>query len=74
MKQDGNSSSSENSTTDTSGGSGSGQVIQLVFHEGTVQESLSNANTSDNWVDMHRIKGITLHMYPPYHNCDVKEW
>ena len=73
MKQDGDSSSSENSTTDTSGGTGSGQVIQLVFHEGTVQESLSNANTSDNWVDMHRIKGITLHMYPPYHNCDVKE-
>ena len=73
MKQDGDSSSSENSTTDTSGSSGSGQVIQLVFHEGTVQESLSNANTSDNWVDMHRIKGITLHMYPPYHNCDVKE-
>ena len=73
MKQNDGTTNTDSSTTDTSGGTGSGQVIQLVFHEGTVQESLSNANTSDNWVDMHRIKGITLHMYPPYHNCDVKE-
>lgn len=51
---------------------GSSQVtVQLVFANNgytTVQESLPNANTSDNWVDMHKIKGITLHMYPPYHN------
>ena len=61
MKNSG--SSEESGSSDTSGGSsGSGTVIQLVFNEGTVQESLSNANTSDNWVDMHRIKGITLHM------------
>lgn len=72
MKNSEDSSSSESGTTDISGGSGSGQVIQLVFNNGTVQESLSNANTSDNWVDMHRIKGITLHMYPPYHNCTVE--
>ena len=70
MKNSG--SSEESGSSDTSGGSsGSGTVIQLVFNEGTVQESLSNANTSDNWVDMHRIKGITLHMYPPYHDCMV---
>ena len=69
IKQDDSSSSSETSTTS----SGSGQVIQLVFHDGIVQETLSNANTSDNWVDMHRIKGITLHMHPPYHNCTVKD-
>lgn len=60
-------------TNDTSSSSytGTGQVIQLVFNDITVQESLSNANTSDNWVDMHKIKGITLHMYPPYHNVNV---
>ena len=58
--------------TDTNTGStdsGSG-TIKLEFHDTTtVQESLPNANVSDNWVDMHKIKGITLHMYPPYHNC-----
>lgn len=63
---------SEETATTTQGYTGSGQVIQLVFNDITVQESLSNANTSDNWIDMHKIKGITLHFYPPYHNCDVK--
>ena len=56
------------------GGGGIGGTINLVFPNDshtTVQESLPNANTSDNWVDMHKIKGITLHMYPPYHNCSV---
>ena len=55
----------------TSGGSSSGSLtVNLTFHDTTtVQESLPNANTSDNWVDMHEIKGITLHFYPPYHNC-----
>lgn len=62
-----------NTDNSTSSGSytGTGQVIQLVFNDITVQESLSNANTSDNWIDMHKIKGITLHMYPPYHNINV---
>lgn len=67
------SDSTSSDTSSSSSGSGSGTVIQLVFNNGTVQESLSNANTSDNWVDMHRIKGITLHMYPPYHNCEVED-
>ena len=54
-------------TNTTTGGS---STIQLTFNNTTtVQESLPNANTSDNWVDMHEIKGITLHFYPPYHNC-----
>ena len=55
----------------TSGGSSGGSLtVNLTFHDTTtVQESLPNANTSDNWVDMHEIKGITLHFYPPYHNC-----
>lgn len=60
-----------NTNTGSTGGSSS---ISLVFaNDGktTVQESLPNANTSDNWVDMHKIKGLTLHMYPPYHNCSV---
>ena len=58
--------SDTNSTTGSSGGG----TIQLTFHDTTtVQESLPNANTSDNWVDMHEIKGITLHFYPPYHDC-----
>ena len=69
----GSSDTTTSSDASSSGGSGSGTVIQLVFNNGTVQESLSNANTSDNWVDMHRIKGITLHMYPPYHNCEVED-
>ena len=56
-------------------GGGSGGItgpgnLYLTFNNTTTaQESLPNANVSDNWVDMHRIKGITLHMYPPYHNC-----
>ena len=59
---------------DTSGGGSSGSgtpgQLNLTFHDTTTaQESLPNANTSDNWVDMHEIKGITLHFYPPYHNC-----
>ena len=60
-----------------SGGSGGGASVtfQLVFAQDghtTTQESLPNANTSDNWVDMHKIKGITLHMYPPYQmSCEV---
>ena len=61
-------------TGTTSGGTGGSATINLVFaNDGftTVQESLPNANTSDNWVDMHKIKGVTLHMYPPYHNCNV---
>ena len=54
----------------SSGGSGTPGQLNLTFHDTTtVQESLPNANTSDNWVDMHEIKGITLHFYPPYHNC-----
>ena len=58
------------SDTNPTTGSGSGGTIQLTFHDTTtVQESLPNANTSDNWVDMHEIKGITLHFYPPYHDC-----
>lgn len=62
----------DNNSSNTSE-AGSGQVVvQIVFaNDGntTVQESLPNANTSDNWVDMHKIKGITLHMHPPYQNC-----
>lgn len=51
-------------------GSGSGNSITVIYNNTTtVQESLPNANVSDNWVDMHKIKGITLHMYPPYHDC-----
>lgn len=60
--------SAQTPTDNTSGG----KILQLTFHNTTtVQESLPNANTSDNWVDMHKIKGITLHMYPPYHNCSA---
>ena len=60
---------SDTNPTTGNGGNG-GSYIQLTFHDTTtVQESLPNANTSDNWVDMHEIKGITLHFYPPYHNC-----
>lgn len=52
------------------GGNYSGNSIHVIYNDTTtVQESLPNANVSDNWVDMHEIKGITLHMYPPYHNC-----
>ena len=47
-------------------------TIELTYHDTTTtQESLPNANQSDNWVDMHKIKGITLHFYPPYHECAV---
>lgn len=58
-------------TGDGSGGAGGGGGnLSLIFNNTTTtQESLPNANVSDNWVDMHKIKGITLHMYPPYHNC-----
>ena len=52
-----------------SGGSGGGNLSLIFNNTTTTQESLPNANVSDNWVDMHKIKGITLHMYPPYHNC-----
>lgn len=64
-------------TTDTtintgSGGGSANITYQIVFNDKTtVQESLPNANVSDNWVDMHKIKGITLHHYPPYHNTTV---
>ena len=51
------------------GGGGSGNLSLIFNNTTTTQESLPNANVSDNWVDMHKIKGITLHMYPPYHNC-----
>lgn len=67
-----NTENTDSSYTSSSSSMGS-VTIQLVFNDITVQESLSNANTSDNWVDMHKIKGITLHHYPPYHNCLVKE-
>ena len=61
---------SGNSDTGNTGGSGGGGTLELTFHDTTtVQESLPNANVSDNWVDMHKIKGITMHMYPPYHDC-----
>ena len=57
-------------TFGSSGGSGGSGNLFLTFNNTTTtQESLPNANVSDNWVDMHKIKGITLHMYPPYHNC-----
>ena len=57
-------------STGGGGSTGSGGQLNLTFNDTTtVQESLPNANTSDNWVDMHEIKGITLHFYPPYHNC-----
>lgn len=66
---------SQTTTNTTTSGTATGSAsINLVFaNDGytTAQESLPNANTSDNWVDMHKIKGITLHMYPPYHNCSV---
>lgn len=58
----------------SSSGTGGSASVSLVFANNgytTAQESLPNANTSDNWVDMHKIKGLTLHMYPPYHNCSV---
>lgn len=59
-----------NVSSSETGGSGIGGTIEITFNDTTsVQESLPNANVSDNWVDMHKIKGITLHMYPPYHNC-----
>lgn len=58
-----------NSNTDSSSGGGN---VTITFNDTTtVQESLPNANVSDNWVDMHKIKGITLHQYPPYHNCSA---
>ena len=53
----------------SSGITGPGNLYLTFNNTTTAQESLPNANVSDNWVDMHRIKGITLHMYPPYHNC-----
>ena len=69
----GNDSGNNTPSEDNSGGnygSGSGNSITVIYNNTTtVQESLPNANVSDNWVDMHKIKGITLHMYPPYHDC-----
>ena len=65
-----NSTATDTGSAGTSGDALTGATIQLTFNDTTtVQESLPNANVSDNWVDMHEIKGITLHMYPPYHNC-----
>ena len=60
---------SDGSSGSGSIGSGSGNLSLIFNNTTTTQESLPNANVSDNWVDMHKIKGITLHMYPPYHNC-----
>ena len=62
---------SNNSSVDSNFvSSGTGNSITVIYNDTTtVQESLPNANVSDNWIDMHKIKGITLHMHPPYHNC-----
>ena len=62
---------SNNSSVDSNFvSSGIGNSITVIYNDTTtVQESLPNANVSDNWIDMHKIKGITLHMHPPYHNC-----
>lgn len=69
----GDDSGNNTPSEDNSGGNygnGSGNSITVIYNNTTtVQESLPNANVSDNWVDMHKIKGITLHMYPPYHDC-----
>ena len=60
----------DSGTPSTGDGGSGGGTLELTFHDTTtVQESLPNANVSDNWVDMHKIKGITMHMYPPYHDC-----
>ena len=69
VASDPNSSVSGTTLGSSSGSGGSGNLFLTFNNTTTTQESLPNANVSDNWVDMHKIKGITLHMYPPYHNC-----
>lgn len=65
----GSGESGDSNDSNSSGGTNLGTIGLTFNNTTTVQESLPNANVSDNWVDMHKIKGITLHMYPPYHDC-----